>query len=559
MTAGGGFGTSPDKKAFSKIITDDGIASATTAEDSVVLTGKNGTEVKAIGKTISIDAGQLNVIWHKFPWADTGDITIVGTTVTSTAGSFESDMVGAKIKVGDLDFIISAYSSATSVQVVSNPYGTVTGPNGSWGIYNKAIEVTTGGSLNLYGTSSNIPATMYSESAMILPNLVHTIGSLIGITADSFQLTSGVSIAWRSGNLATDSTRDVGITRNAEGVIEVFDGITAGEFRDMVVRNISGATATAPEHYVPLAQMEAADAAVLAAANSYADSIASDENYTTPEKTKVSYITITQAVNLDDIETRVNDLDAAVVLKGTWDQTTGVFPGSGIAQAGWSYLVNGATTTVDGIDFNDGDRIIAVTDNASTTTYAGNWYKADYTDKVNTVAGRTGNVVITSSDLSDFNSAVNALITTTTIGALIGSAGDATPNDTDVVATALTGGGLLKKITWTNVKVFLKTYFDTLYPQKDRLLENATVTGTYNLDYNAYELWNLTLTGTTTFTESNLHSKTILIRCTGNFALTFPANWSTNIRGSYVGTLNNLIVIQYFKSGLYEISITQPD
>ncbi|MEN9907141.1 MAG: Tsukamurella phage [Bacteroidota bacterium] len=70
--------------------------------------------------------------------------------------------------------------------------------------------------------------------------------------------------------------------------------------------------------------------------------------------------------------------------------------------------------------------------------------------------------------------------TTTTLGALIGGAADATPNDSDYVATALTSGGVLKKITWTNVKAFLKLYFDGLYenitPNVQSVSSSATVT-----------------------------------------------------------------------------------
>jgi len=49
--------------------------------------------------------------------------------------------------------------------------------------------------------------------------------------------------------------------------------------------------------------------------------------------------------------------------------------------------------------------------------------------------------------------------TATRIGALIGGADDATPNDTDFVATSLTGGGILKKITWANVIAYLRSFF----------------------------------------------------------------------------------------------------
>jgi len=100
--------------------------------------------------------------------------------------------------------------------------------------------------------------------------------------------------------------------------------------------------------------------------------------------------------------------------------------------------------------------------------------------------------------------------------------------------------------------------------REDRVLENATVTTTQVLDYSLYEMFNFTMTGDTTFSESNLptsgsNGKVILINMTGDFSPTYPTNWSTNISGVYDGTVNNTIVVWYVKSGVYKVQITQPD
>jgi hypothetical protein len=110
---------------------------------------------------------------------------------------------------------------------------------------------------------------------------------------------------------------------------------------------------------------------------------------TAAERTKVGHLSVSGAVDLDAINTRVNELDAAVVLKGAWDASAGTFPGSGSAQAGWSYIVSVAGT-VDGVAFSANDRIIAILDDASTTTYSANWLKLDYTDLVSSINGETG-------------------------------------------------------------------------------------------------------------------------------------------------------------------------
>jgi peptidoglycan/xylan/chitin deacetylase (PgdA/CDA1 family) len=103
-------------------------------------------------------------------------------------------------------------------------------------------------------------------------------------------------------------------------------------------------------------------------------------------------------------------------------------------------------------------------------------------NEVDSVNGAAGAVVLVASDIMTEDSGINIqealnslegakhtsgsdAETTTTIGALInGATPKTTPIDADIVGFVDTQtSNILKNLTWTNIKAFLKTYFDTLY------------------------------------------------------------------------------------------------
>lgn len=139
---------------------------------------------------------------------------------------------------------------------------------------------------------------------------------------------------------------------------------------------------------------------------------ATNKILTATEKTKIGHISVTQAVDLDQMESDIASLDQVVILKWTWDASVGTFPWWGTAQSGHSYIVS-VWWTIDSQTFVANDRIVSILDNASTWTYSWNWHKLDYTDQVLSVAGKTGAVTLDHGDITDFDTELAGKTNTT--------------------------------------------------------------------------------------------------------------------------------------------------
>lgn len=191
----------------------------------------------------------------------------------------------------------------------------------------------------------------------------------------------------------------------------------------------------------------------------------------------------------------------------------------------------GGSLFVTVVDISPTEQFIYQQILADHTVYSGNEI---YTRRIDYVIGNTPTY-------PPFESVVNAR----TVGYSISVADDATPTDTDYVATS---NNSLQKITWANVKAFLKTYFDTVYilvTDKFKLTSDRTgyfntVSGTTNADFTSYDIckYRLTAAGGVTASYVNTFSpgqdmcKTIVIR--NDYASTITITIPTSITGGEV-------------------------
>lgn len=99
-----------------------------------------------------------------------------------------------------------------------------------------------------------------------------------------------------------------------------------------------------------------------------------------------------------------------------------------------------------------------------------------------------------------------------------------------------------------------------LYNSADeRYVEDAAVVVAYNFNW-LKDTYFLTMTGNTTFTQSNLpasgkNSEEIKIYLAGNYVPTFPAGWTDNLVGTYKGDEINEITVKFVKTAVYFMSI----
>jgi hypothetical protein len=142
---------------------------------------------------------------------------------------------------------------------------------------------------------------------------------------------------------------------------------------------------------------------------------------------------------LASLQTQINAVSAGLIYKGTWNASTNTPSlASGTGTNGWYYVVSVAgSTNLNGVtDWQVGDWAIF---NGTV------WQKIDQTNLVTSVAGRTGDVTLSTSDISGLGTiatqaASNVAITggtinNTSIGATTRSSGDFTTLSTNTVTS----------------------------------------------------------------------------------------------------------------------------
>lgn len=378
----------------------------------------NGSSFIA-NKTTTAEPSVVSVDWDIYALkGDDGDAATATTVVDNVTSSSTTDALSANqgfVLKGLIDAINVGGSldlGVTSTTAYRGDHGLVAYDHSS---------VTTG---NPHGVNKTDVGLSDVDNTSDLDKPISTVtqNALDG-KVDDGQVMTNVP----AGALFTDTTYAIGdgglteknfTTAQADAIVAntAKVGLTAGQIADIATNTAKVGITTSQANAIitntakvgiTTAQADAIvanTAKVGITAAQASDILGNNSKVSYTDAAKVALITITSSVDLDQLNIDVASLANGMVYKGNWYAGAGTFPSG--ANTGWLYHVSGAGT-VDNEEFAIGDNIVATTDGASTTSY-NDWSKHDQTDAVQTVAGRVGNVVVTTDDLADFDTGVSA-------------------------------------------------------------------------------------------------------------------------------------------------------
>jgi hypothetical protein len=186
------------------------------------------------------------VLYFSSSWfVPTSTVSTSGTTVTSVGTQFTSAMVGAKLTILGESRIISAFTSTTQVTVDSAYSQNYSGiAAGSWGVFSRAFATadrTTPTDTNVfYDTGGNKKSYFDQNGNLVLTsNYVIANNTLSAGTFFSF----GTAAGMRFSSANNDSLTDVRLRRISSGSLQIDNASSDTEFRDLILRNITGSNA----------------------------------------------------------------------------------------------------------------------------------------------------------------------------------------------------------------------------------------------------------------------------------------------------------------------------
>ena len=188
------------------------------------------------------------ILYHSLVWfTPTGTVSSSGTTVTSIGTQFTSAMVGAKLTISGESRIITAYISTTQVTVASAYSQNYSGVAlGNWGVYSKVIEILPNQYTyyNLYD-SFGVVNQQSAGTQYYIKNL-RTLNNNLNFIDSGYVAGGSRYVGWTnntSGANEVGGALDTALRRNAAGILEIYDGITAtgllANRRDLLVRGLS--------------------------------------------------------------------------------------------------------------------------------------------------------------------------------------------------------------------------------------------------------------------------------------------------------------------------------